>query len=143
MGTMHMIRLLTGGMMTAVLFLSSPLLAQSTFQGTVTSRASEDAGFEAFRASQGWVFVEDLSKAEGLPDLDGVPAVEPTGEAFSAERFDPERFDPREYVILVILDPNKPTNYRVGDRGVIQFHSDQRVRELYRRHLRAQPKSQQ
>ena len=62
------------------------------------------------------------------------------GVSFSARDFDPRQFDPRNFVISQNVNPQRPTNFRVGDRGVIQFHSVERCKELYQRQLTLESK---
>jgi len=92
---------------------------------------------DAFEAERGWVFSADLSKAEGLPDLDGCPTSQAGGAAFSAASFDPDTFDPRLYAIpqAPAADAMRPLDFRIADRGVIQFHSAARLEVLYARYL--------
>lgn len=92
---------------------------------------------DAFEAERGWVFSADLLKAEVLPDLDGCPPSEAGGTAFSAASFDPDTFDPRLYAIpqAPVADAMRPLDFRIADRGVIQFHSAARLEVLYARYL--------
>lgn len=101
---------------------------------TTLSAQEAPVEYEAFRALQGWTFSADLSKAEGLPDLDGALATVEGGVPLDASTFDPATFDARLYQIALSEDPAQPTNFRVGNQGVIQFHSVDRCRELYARH---------
>ena len=89
----------------------------------------------------GWVFTTDLTKAAGLPDLDGVASTVEGGVPLDASSFDATTFDARLYEIDLIEDPTLPTSFRVGDRGVIQFHSADRCRVLFERHQLNQAKS--
>ena len=84
--------------------------------------------FEAFRALQGWTFTTDLTKADGLPDLDGVASTVEGGVPLDASTFDATTFDARLYEIAWSEDPRCPPPFGVGDRGVIQFHSADRCR---------------
>lgn len=110
----------------------------------VEARRPQHAGpaFDAFVAREGWIFVEDLSKAQGLPDLDGTASVMEGVPALKAVDFDPATFDPRNYAITLKDNVVQPTNFRLGNRGVIQFHSPQRCQELYTRHLARKAKGQ-
>ena len=101
---------------------------------TTVSAQEAPVDFEAFRALQGWTFSADLSKAEGLPDLDGALSTAEGGVPFDASTFDPTSFDARMYQIALSENPARPTNFRVGNQGVIQFHSADRCRELHARH---------
>lgn len=86
-----------------------------------------------FAAQHCWVFSEDLAKADGLPDLEGVQSTDGT-RTFSSSDFVPSAFDPRDWRIVYSENPAKPTNLRIGGRGVIQFHSVERCRVLNERH---------
>jgi len=110
----------------------------------VEARRPQHSGpaFDAFVAREGWIFMEDLSKADGLADLDGTASVMEGVPALKAVDFDAETFDPRNYAIGLKDDPRQPTNFKVGNRGVIQFHSAQRCQELYTRHLARKAKGQ-
>lgn len=101
---------------------------------TTVSAQEAPVDFEAFRALQGWTFSADLSKAEGLPDLDGALSTAEGGVPLDASTFDPTSFDARMYQIALSENPARPTNFRVGNQGVIQFHSADRCRELHARH---------
>lgn len=108
---------------------------------SAASAQSAPADFEEFRALQGWVFTADLTKAAGLPDLDGVASTVEGGVPLDASSFDATTFDARLYEIDLAEDPTLPTSFRVGDRGVIQFHSADRCRVLFERHQLNQAKS--
>lgn len=97
--------------------------------------------FDAFVAEEGWIFVADMTKGEGFPDLAGTASADGTAELTAAD-FDPETFDPRQWAIVYNVDPVLPTNFRIGDKGVVQFHSAQRCQDLYARHLARQAKGQ-
>mgnify|MGYP000023305469 CR=1 FL=1 len=120
------------------------LVAQSDSPVTSTASGLHHQGevFEDFVAQYGWIFIADLSKADGLIDLQGVPAAVDGQPSFSAEEFDPIQFDPRDFAIEMNANPLLPTDFRVGDRGVLQFHSAQRCQDLYERHLARQAKGQ-
>ena len=119
-----MIRLMACGLLLSALSFHSMADAQSA-----------PVDFDEFRALQGWVFSADLTKADGLVDLHGAPATAADGVAFDAGSFDPATFDARDYVIALDADPTMPTQYRIGDRGVLQFHSADRCHVLFDRHL--------
>ena len=61
---------------------------------------------------------------------------------FSAADFNPDAFDPRHWAIEYSSDPTLPTNFMVGDKGAIQFHSAERCQGLYTRHLTRTAKGQ-
>ena len=105
-----------------------------------SERPDGAGGLEEFRAP-GWVFTTDLTKAAGLPDLDGVASTVEGGVPLDASSFDATTFDARLYEIDLVEDPTLPTSFRVGDRGVIQFHSADRCRVLFERHQLNQAKS--
>ena len=88
-----------------------------------------------FSASQGWVFQTDLTKADSLEDLDGCLSVADDAANFVAADFDPATFNPQDYAIPLGDDASKPSNFRVGNQGVIQFHSTHRLELLYKRYL--------
>jgi hypothetical protein len=111
-------------------------------KSTLTGRSHSGPDFEAFIAKEGWVFSADQTKGQGFPDLEGTPSAVEGGMPFSANAFDPEQFDPRLYLISLGDDPKLPTNFNIGDRGVIQFHSAERCQDLYARHLIRQSKGQ-
>ncbi len=127
-------------------FISMPMVAQKVVKApvksTITGQFYAGPEFEEFTANQGWVFVEDQTKSAGFPDLDGAASAVEGGAAFSAKDFDPSSFDPRNYRITFEADPTLPTNYNVGSRGVIQFHSAQRCQDLYARFLAKKGKGQ-
>lgn len=127
-------------------FVSTPMFAQKVVKAPVKSTITGEfyAGpeFEEFAASEGWVFVEDQTKSVGFPNLDGAASAVEGGAAFSAKDFDPSSFDPRNYRITFEADPTLPTNFNVGSRGVIQFHSAQRCQDLYARFLAKKGKGQ-
>ena len=108
---------------------------------SAASAQTAPADFEEFRALQGWVFTTDLTKAAGLPGLDGVASTVQGGVPLDASSFDATTFDARLYDIDLAEDPTLPTSFRVGDRGVIQFHSADRCRVLFERHQLNQAKS--
>ena len=97
--------------------------------------------FDAFVADEGWIFVADMTKGEGFPDLAGTPSTDGTAVLTAAD-FDPDTFDPRQWSITYTVDPSWPTNFRIGEKGVVQFHSAQRCQDLYARHLARQAKGQ-
>lgn len=118
------------------LFALALLPGLSSAQTGASSSAPDwggDAALTAFATQHCWVFSADLTKADGLPDLEGVQSTD--GEqTFSSSDFMAEEFDPRDWRIAYSKDPAKPTNMRIGDRGVIQFHSVDRCRVLNERH---------
>ena len=136
---MNMNRLLCPVLLVLAFHFPSEMMAQTPVRVAIKSSASglkhSGPAFEAFVAKQGWVFTADQTKNAGLPDLDGAPSTLEGGAPFSAAAFDPTTFDPRHYRFERMADPGLPTNYNIGDRGVIQFHSPQRCQELYTRHL--------
>jgi len=113
---------------------------KSAYKSALTGRTYSGEAFEAFTAKEGWVFTADQTKSAGFPNLDGAASAIEGGTPFSAAAFDPATFDPRLYLFERVADPTLPTNYNVGDRGVIQFHSPQRCQDLYARHLAGQSK---
>ena len=125
-------------------FALSPMAAEAQNDESSSREGSglqlHDAAFEEFVALQGWIFTPDLAKADGLMDLEGAASRQEGGESFSARDFDPRQFDPRNFVISQNVNPQRPTNFRVGDRGVIQFHSVERCKELYQRQLTLESK---
>lgn len=116
-------------------------IAQQTQGATQSVDLYAGPKFDAFVAKEGWIFVADMTKGEGFPDLDGTASADGTA-VLSASEFDPETFDPRQWAIAYTSDFVLPTNYRIGDKGVIQFHSAQRCQDLYARHLARQAKGQ-
>jgi hypothetical protein len=115
--------------------------AQQT-QGTMLPIESHSGpDFDAFVASEGWIFVADMPKGVEFPNLEGTPSADGT-TVFSADDFDPTTFDPRLWAIEYSADPALPTNFRVGDRGALQFHSVERCQGLYSRHLTRRAKGQ-
>lgn len=128
----------------SALGLSPDLAAQMEAVVTSTSSGKHHSGaeFEDFIAREGWIFIQDQTKGAAFPDLEGVPASNGTGEAFSAATFAPATFDPRDFAIPFGEDLSLPTNFRVGDRGMLQFHSAQRCQDLYDRHLARKAKIQ-
>lgn len=144
METMQLNRFISCLLVVLAAMLPAHVRAQSSSDEVATPSgmaSPSDADFEEFVALQGWVFTEGLTKAAGLPDLDGTPS-RTGGPSFSAEDFDPESFDPRDYEISFGADVTLPTNFRVGDRGMLQFHSPQRCQDLYERHLVRKAKGQ-
>lgn len=125
-------------------FALSPMAAEAQNDESSSREGSglqlHDAAFEEFVALQGWIFTPDLAKADGLMDLEGAAPRQEGGVSFSARDFDPRQFDPRNFVISQNVNPQRPTNFRVGDRGVIQFHSVERCKELYQRQLTLESK---
>ncbi len=115
-------RLMACGLLLSALSFFSPAEAQTAPQN-----------LDEFRALQGWVFSPDLTKAEGLPDLDGTPSSLEGGAALDAATFDPAAFDARDYAIDLQTNPDLPTSFRIGNVGVIQFHSENRCRVLFER----------
>ena len=97
--------------------------------------------FDAFVADEGWIFVADMPKGVEFPELEGTPSAD-GNTVFSSADFDPATFDPRDWSIEYSADPSLPTNFKVGDRGALQFHSVQRCQGLYTRHLSRQAKGQ-
>ena len=111
-------------------------------QGTVLPIESYSGPeFDNFVATEGWIFVSDMTKGIDFPDMEGTPSVNGTA-VFSAADFSADRFDPRLWAIEFNADPALPTNFRVGDKGVIQFHSAERCQGLYARHLQRKSKGQ-
>ena len=108
--------------------------AQQSQGTTISAESHSGPEYDAFIAAEGWVFVTRMPKDEVLPNLEGTPSVDGE-EVFSAADFDPETFDPRQWAIEYNADPRRPTGFRVGDRGVLQFHSVERCQDLYDRHL--------
>jgi hypothetical protein len=122
------VRFLPWAFATALLLgLSSKAQAQSN---------ADLLSFEDFAADQGWVFHANLTKAAGLDDLDGCPSAVAGGESFSASTFSEQDFDPRDFSIPLSADDTQPSNFCVGDQGVIQFHSTHRLEVLYTRYLK-------
>ena len=115
--------------------------AQQTQGTTLSIESHSGPEFDAFVAAEGWIFVADMTKGEGFPDLAGTASADGTAELTAAD-FDPETFDPRQWAIVYNVDPVLPTNFRIGDKGVVQFHSAQRCQDLYARHLARQAKGQ-
>lgn len=146
METMNMTRFFSAALLACVALLPAVVLAQTEAKPPVLSSASgrsySGPEFEAFVAKEGWIFIADQTKGAGLPDLDGTPAAVEGGLPFSAQDFDPATFDPRMYQIGRVADPTLPTDYNIGDRGVLQFHSPQRCQDLYARHLARKAKGQ-
>ena len=121
-----------------ILALAPPVLqAQNTAiqNGEWAEYSAQGSDFEEFVARGCWVFTQGLEKADGLLDLKGTASVTEEGVVFSAESFDPASFDPRDFAIEYNANPQLPSNFRVGDRGVIQFHSTERCVTLFERHL--------
>ena len=111
-------------------------------QGTVLPiEAQSGPEYDNFVAAEGWIFLSDMTKGADFPDLDGTLAVDGSA-VFSAADFSAEGFDPRKWAIEFNADPTLPTNFRVGDKGVIQFHSAERCQGLYARHLQRESKGQ-
>jgi hypothetical protein len=139
METMNMTRIIPCLLLLSAALVSVQAQAQKVAATPVKSAVSGDQysgqDFENFTAKEGWVFLNDQSKSAGFPDLNGAPSAIEGGAPFSAADFDPATFDPRDYRIERVADPNLPTNFNVGDRGVIQFHSPKRCQDLYARHL--------
>jgi len=146
METMNMNRIFCCALLAGAALIAPEAAAQkapkSPIQSTITGRTYTGADYDAFVAKEGWIFSADQTKGEGLPDLDGTPSAIEGGAPFSAREFDPATFDPRLYRIERSADPTLPTNYNVGDRGVIQFHSPQRCQDLYARQLARKSKEQ-
>ena len=113
------------------------LLAQNTVIQNSESAEFEvqSADLEEFVSKEGWVFTQGLEKADGLLDLEGTASATGEGVAFSAGSFDPASFDPRDFAIEYNVNPQLPSNFRVGERGVIQFYSAERCVTLFERHL--------
>ena len=76
-----------------------------------------------------------LCRMPNTPSTDGTAVL-------TAADFDPDTFDPRQWSITYTVDPSLPTNFRIGEKGVVQFHSAQRCQDLYARHLARQAKGQ-
>jgi len=136
---MNMNRLLCPVLLVLAFLMPAGIHAQTPVRAAVKSSASSlkhaGSAYEDFVAKHGWIFTADQTKNAGLPNLDGAPSAIEGGAAFSAAEFDPATFDPRHYRFERMADPALPTNYNIGDRGVIQFHSPQRCQDLYTRHL--------
>ena len=144
METMNMNRIFCCVLLAGTTLITSRAVAQKALQApvkaTISGQTYSGAAYDEFVAKQGWVFSADQTKGEGLPDLDGAPSAIEGGAPFSAREFDPATFDPRLYRFERMADPTLPTNYNVGSRGVIQFHSVQRCQDLYARHLAGKSK---
>lgn len=142
--TMQMKHLIPCLWVVCAMWASPGALAQEALQVTSTQSGKHHSGpqFEAFVASEGWIFIEDQTKGAAFPDLQGTPSVHTGGQVFNADEFDPETFDPRDFAISYGGDVTLPTNFRVGDRGMLQFHSPQRCQDLYERHLARKAKGQ-
>ena len=127
-------------------FVSAPMVAQKAVKApvktTIAGKSYSGPEFEEFVATKAWVFNEDQTKSAGYPDLNGTPSAVEGGVPFSSKDFDPASFDPRNYRITFESDPTLPSNFNIGDRGVIQFHSAQRCQDLYARYLAQKTKNQ-
>ena len=115
---------------------------KSPVKSTISGKVYSGPEFDEFVAKEAWVFVEDQTKAAGYPDLEGTLSAVEGGAPFSAKDFDPASFDSRNYQIAFQADPTLPTNFNVGNRGVIQFHSAERCQDLFARHLARKNKGQ-
>ena len=144
MDTMQMKPIIPCLITACALWTSPEVLAQSADKviSTMSGTHYSGAEFDDFVARAGWIFIEDQTKGGGFPDLDGVPARVEGGAPFRAVDFNPAAFDPRNYVIVYEEDVMLPTNFRVGNRGMLQFHSPQRCQDLYERHLARKAKGQ-
>lgn len=126
-----------------VLFWMAPqhMDAQKTQGVTLPMEVHVGPEYDAFVASEGWVFVADMPKGVDFPNLEGTASVDGAA-VFSAADFNPDAFDPRHWAIEYSSDPTLPTNFMVGDKGAIQFHSAERCQGLYTRHLTRTAKGQ-
>lgn len=115
--------------------------AQQTQGTTLSIESHSGPEFDAFVAAEGWIFVADMPKGVEFPELEGTPSAD-GNTVFSSADFDPATFDPRDWAIEYSADPSLPTNFKVGDRGALQFHSVQRCQGLYTRHLSRQANGQ-
>ena len=114
--------------------------AQQTQGTTLSIESHSGPEFDAFVAAEGG-FRGRRPKGVEFPELEGTPSAD-GATVFSAADFDPTTFDPREWAIEYSADPSLPTNFKVGDRGALQFHSVERCQGLYTRHLSRQAKGQ-
>ena len=144
MDTMQMKPIIPCLITACALWTSPEVLAQSADKviSTMSGTHYSGAEFDDFVARAGWIFIEDQTKGAAFPDLQGTPSVHSGGQVFNAADFDPDTFDPRDFAISYGGDVTLPTNFRVGDRGMLQFHSPQRCQDLYERHLARKAKGQ-
>jgi hypothetical protein len=146
METMNMNHLIPCLLLICAALVSTPMVAQKAVKmpvkSTISGKVYSGPEFDEFVAKEAWVFVEDQTKSAGYPDLDGAMSAVEGGTPLSAKDFDPATFDSRNYQIDFQTDPTLPTNFNVGDRGVIQFHSAERCQDLFARHLARKTKGQ-
>ena len=143
---MNMNHLIPCLLLACAALVSTPMTAQKAVKApvksTISGKVYSGPEFDEFVAKEAWVFVADQPKSAGYPDLDGTPSAIEGGMPFNAEDFDPATFDPRNYQITFVADPTLPSNFNVGQRGVIQFHSAQRCQDLFARQLARKTKGQ-
>lgn len=77
----------------------------------------------AFWATNGWQFIIDAKISDDMLDLSELTP-KTDAPVLTAETFNPETFNPLLYNVQ--LSSDKPSYYRVGDKGVLFFFSNER-----------------